>query len=136
MTGDMVIKDEDGHYYHQGRNDDLIKAGQEFIGPYEIEGVLRLHPAVGDAAVISKSADTGSATVKAFVTINRGFTASARLNHEIKAFVRTNLPSEVALQELTFLDELPKTRSGKLVRRVLRAMELGLPSGDLSKLQD
>lgn len=136
MTGDMIIKDEDGHYYHQGRNDDLIKAGQEFIGPYEIEGVLRMHPAVDEAAVIAKLSDSGLASLKAFVTINRGFTPSARLNHEIKTYVKTNLPAEIVLTELVLVDELPKTRSGKLVRRALRAMELGLPSGDLSKLQD
>lgn len=136
MTGDMVIQDEDGHYYHQGRNDDLIKAGEEFIGPYEIEGVLRQHPAVNDAAVIAKTSESGLASIKAFVTIDRGFTPSARLNHEIKTYVRTNLPSEIVLTDLMFLDELPKTRSGKLVRRALRAMELGLPSGDISKLRD
>lgn len=136
MTGDMVIKDEDGHYYHQGRNDDLIKAGQEFIGPYEIEGILRLHPAVEEAAVIAKTPGSGAPALKAFVTIGQGFTASARLNHEIRAYVKTNLPEEITLAELVFVDELPKTRSGKLVRRALRAMELGLPSGDVSKLRD
>jgi acetyl-CoA synthetase len=135
LTGDMVIMDEDGYYYHQGRNDDLIKAGQEFIGPYEIEGVLRLHPAVGEAAVISKAVSTGTPSVKAFVTINKGFTPSARLNHELKAFVRTNLHSQILLAEIAFLDELPKTISGKLLRRVLRARELGLPSGDTLKLR-
>ena len=135
LTGDMVIMDEDGYYYHQGRNDDLIKAGQEFIGPYEIEGVIRLHPAVGEAAVISKAVSTGTPSVKAFVTINKGFTPSARLNHELKAFVRTNLHSQVLLAEIAFLDELPKTSSGKLLRRVLRARELGLPSGDTLKLR-
>jgi len=136
FTGDMVIKDEEGYYYHQGRNDDLIKAGQEFIGPYEIEGILRQHPAVGEAAVISKVTGSGQTVVKAFVTVNKGVTPSARLNHEIKIFAKTNLPSDFPLTEITFLDELPKTSSGKLVRRALRAMELGLPSGDLSRLQE
>ncbi len=136
MTGDMVIKDEDGHYYHQGRNDDLIKAGQEFIGPYEIEAVLNQHPAVAEAAVISKSPEGSTPIIKAFVTINPTYTPSARLNHEIRTFVRTNLSSEVPIAEIEFLGELPKTRSGKLIRRALRAMELGLPSGDLSNLQD
>lgn len=136
LTGDMVIKDEDGYYYHQGRNDDLIKAGQEFIGPYDIESVLRMHPAVAEAAVISKPPGTGGYTVKAFVTVNEGFTPSARLNHEIKAFVRTYLNPDVPLTEVDFLDELPKTGSGKVLRRVLRARELGLPSGDHSKLKE
>lgn len=136
LTGDMVIKDEDGYYYHQGRNDDLIKAGSEFIGPYEIEGVLRLHPAVGEAAAIAKSIGTGKVTIKALVTIKRGFTASARLNHEIRAFVKANLHSDLPFQEIEFVEELPKTRSGKLLRRVLRARELGLPVGDPTKLKD
>jgi acetyl-CoA synthetase len=134
LTGDMVIMDEDGYYYHQGRNDDLIKAGQEFIGPYEIEGVLRLHPAVGEAAVISKVGPAGTPFVKAFVTINKGITPSLRLNHELQAFVKTNLHHQLVLAEISFLDELPKTSSGKILRRVLRARELGLPSGDPLKL--
>jgi len=131
----MVIKDEDGYFYHQGRNDDLIKAGQEFIGPYEIEQVLAQHPAVAEAAVISKMAETG-VTLKAFVTINKGFTPSARLNYEIKAFVKTNLHYLVPLTEIVLVEELPKTQSGKLLRRVLRARELGLPVGDTSKLRE
>jgi acetyl-CoA synthetase len=114
----------------------LIKNGQEFIGPYEIEAVLSQHPAVAEAAVISKSSEGGTPIIKAFVTINPTYTPSARLNHEIKTFVRTNLSSEVPIAEIEFLGELPKTRSGKLVRRALRAMELGLPSGDPSNLQD
>jgi len=136
LTGDVVIKDEDGYYYHQGRNDDLIKTGQEFIGPYEIEQVLCSHPAVAEAAVIARIPVAGTPTVKAFVTLNKGFTASARLNHELRVFARTNLPSQVPLAEIAFLARLPKTQSGKLVRRALRAMELGLPSGDPSKLKE
>jgi acetyl-CoA synthetase len=134
LTGDMAIKDEDGYYYHQGRNDDLIKAGQEFIGPYETEQVLDQHPAVAEAAVISKMADSGKVTLKAFLVISKGFTPSTRLNYEIKAFVKTNLHHLIPLTEIVFVEELPKTRSGKLLRRVLRARELGLPVGDPSKL--
>lgn len=132
----MVIKDEDGYFYHQGRNDDLIKAGREFIGPYEVEQVLCLHPAVAEAAAISKVSAGGTPAVKVFVTINQAFTKSARLNHELRAFARTNLPDQFPLTEIAFVDSLPKTQSGKLVRRALRAMELGLPSGDLSKLKE
>jgi len=80
--------------------------------------------------------DMGKVTLKAFVIINKGFTPSARLNYEIKAFVKTNLHYLVPLTEITFVDELPKTRSGKLLRRVLRARELGLPVGDTSKLRE
>ncbi|MEW6352576.1 MAG: AMP-binding protein [Thermodesulfobacteriota bacterium] len=136
LTGDMVIKDEDGYYTHQGRNDDLIKVEQKFIGPYEIEAVICMHPAVAEAAAIAKGTNVGKPKVKAFVTLNRGLTRSARLNHEIRAFVKANLHSDVPLSEVEFVDELPKTRSGKLLRRVLRARELGLPSGDHSKLQE
>jgi acetyl-CoA synthetase len=136
LTGDMVLKDEDGYYYHQGRNDDLIKTGEEFIGPYDLERVICLHPAVAEAAVISKTPAGGKPAVKAFISLKQGLTPSARLNQEIKAFVRTNLHAQVTLTEIDFLDELPKTRSGKMLRRVLRASELGLPSGDLSKLKD
>jgi acetyl-CoA synthetase len=136
LTGDMVVKDEDGYFYHQGRNDDLIKAGREFIGPYEVEQVLCLHPAVAEAAAISKVPAGGTPVVKVFVTINQGFTKSARLNQELRAFAKTNLPDQFPRTEIAFVESLPKTQSGKLVRRVLRAMELGLPSGDLSKLKD
>ncbi len=136
LTGDMVIKDEDGYFYHQGRNDDLIKAGQEFIGPYETEQVLAQHPAVAEAAVISKMADPGKVALKAFVIISKGFTPSTRLKYEIKAFVKTNLHHLIPLSEIVFVEDLPKTQSGKLLRRVLRARELGLPAGDPLKLRE
>jgi acetyl-CoA synthetase len=135
LTGDMAIKDEEGYYYHQGRNDDLIKLGQNFVGPYDFEQVLCLHPAVSEAAIISKTPVGRQVSVKAFVKVSTGFTASGRLNHEIKAFVKTNFPDLPSL-ELEFVDELPKTRSGKVLRRVLRARELGLPSGDPAKLKE
>ncbi len=95
-----------------------------------------MHPAVAEAAVISKATTMGPATVKAFLTLKEGFTASSRLNQELKAFVRTNLHSEVTVTDIAFVNELPKTRSGKLVRRALRAQELGLPSGDPLNLRD
>jgi acetyl-CoA synthetase len=139
MTGDIAIMDDDGYYYHQGRNDDLIKAGgDKVIGPYEIEQVLCMHPAVSEAAVISKGAepDQGLSYLKAFITIHKGFTPSARLNHEIKAFVKASLSSDIVIKELSFLERLPKTRSGKLLRRVLRAGELGLPAGDTANMEE
>jgi len=139
MTGDIAIMDDEGYYYHQGRNDDLIKAGgHKVIGPYEIEQVLCMHPAVSEAAVISKGSepDEGVSYLKAFITINKGFTRSARLNHEIKAFVKASLSSDIVVKELTFLEKLPKTRSGKLLRRVLRAGELGLPAGETANMED
>jgi acetyl-CoA synthetase len=139
LTGDIAIMDDEGYYYHQGRNDDLIKAGgDKVIGPYEIEQVLCMHPAVSEAAVISKGSepDEGVSYLKAFITINKGFTRSARLNHEIKAFVKASLSSDIVVKELSFLKALPKTRSGKLLRRVLRAGELGLPAGETANMED
>lgn len=136
LTGDMVMKDEDGYFYHLGRNDDLIKLGEKFIGPYEIEHVLSLHPAIAEAVAISLGSAGGKTYIKAFLTVNKGFIASARLGHEIKAFAKANFSPELPLAEIEFLEELPKTRSGKVLRRVLRAREKGLPSGDTSNLKE
>ena len=136
LTGDMVLQDEEGYFYHQGRMDDLIKAGDVLIGPYEIEQVLCNHPAVTEAAVISRNKGSDSPNLKAFVIIGKGFNPSNRLNHELKAFVRAHLPHEAAVSEIEFMDALPKTLSGKLLRRVLRARELGLPTGDTLSMLD
>lgn len=136
LTGDMALMDEDGYFYHQGRNDDLIKAGEKLLGPFEIEHVLYRHPAVNEAAVISMSVGSNRPFVKAYVTPYPGVTPSARLGQEIKEFVRANLSSEIPLREVVFVDKLPKTLSGKLLRRVLRARELGLPEGDPTRMQD
>ncbi len=113
-----------------------LKAGERLIGPFEIEQALCRHPAVFEAAVISKSNQRDGRRLKAFVSIHKGFMPSNRLNQEIKAFVKGNLSPDLPLKELEFLDELPKTATGKLLRRVLRARELGLPGGDLSKMKD
>jgi len=139
LTGDIAIMDDEGYYFHQGRNDDLIKAGgHKVIGPYEIEQILCMHPAVSEAAVISKGSepDEGVSYLKAFITIHKGFTPSIRLNHEIKAFVKASLSSDIIVKELSFLERLPKTRSGKLLRRVLRAGELGLPAGETANMEE
>ena len=101
-----------------------------------MENVVRQHPAVDEAAVIGKGSAKGKPTVKAFVKLNSRFNASARLSREIKAYVRSNLHSQIPLAEVEFMDELPKTRSGKMLRRVLRVKELGLPMGDPSRLEE
>ncbi|MCF8025175.1 MAG: AMP-binding protein [Desulfobacteraceae bacterium] len=139
VTGDIAVEDEEGYFYHQGRNDDLLKAGDDkVVGPFEIEQVLCMHPAVAEAGVISKGRGPGRGVsyLKAYVALKKGYTASNRLNYEIRAFLSVNLSSELLVRELVFIDELPKTRSGKLLRRVLRAWELGLPGGDPSRMQD
>ncbi|HTY24745.1 MAG TPA: AMP-binding protein [Desulfomonilaceae bacterium] len=136
FTGDMVTKDEDGYYYHQGRNDDLIKVGQRDTGPYEVEQVLSLHQAVAEAVVISTSSPVGRTTFKAFLRLKSGYTSSNRLNLEIKNFVKANFSPDLPLSEIVFLDELPKTRSGIMLQRALMARELGLPIGDPRNLQE
>lgn len=139
VTGDIALKDEEGYFYHQGRNDDLLKAGgDKVIGPFEIEQVLCVHPAVAEAAVISKGSEPGKGIsyLKAFITLKKGYIQSTRLNYEIKAFLKGNLSSDIVIREIVFLDKLPKTRSGKLLRRVLRARELGIPGGDALNMQD
>ena len=135
-TGDMAVADDDGYYYHQGRIDDLIKVGEKLIGPYEIEQILYQHPAVCEAAVISKSTMSGESYLKAFITIAEGFTPSNKLNQEIKAFVKVNFSADTPLKEIAFTDRLPKTRSGKVLRRVLRAQELGLSGGNLDDIKE
>lgn len=139
ITGDIAVEDEEGYFYHQGRNDDLLKTGDNrVIGPFEIEQVLCMHPAVAEAAVISGGGQPGLGVsyLKAYVTLKRQYTASERLNYELRAFLKANLPPELMAEELVFIDELPKTRSGKLLRRVLRTWEFGLPGGDPSRMQD
>jgi acetyl-CoA synthetase len=135
LTGDMVVKDEDGYYYHQGRNDDLIRIGPAPVGPYEFEHAFRLHPAVMDAAVIAKNSETGDVIVKAFVELRMDHSASDRLARTLATFVDERLHCGASLIEIVFVNELPKTRTGKLLRRALRAMELGLPLGDTRNLK-
>ena len=139
LTGDMALMDDEGYFYHQGRNDDLIKVGGiKLVGPYEIEHALYMHPAVAEAAVISKGGDPGSGTssIKAFITLNPAFSPSTRLTQEIRAFLRANLSADIRVREIAFIDRIPKTRSGKILRRVLRAQELGLPVGRTLNLKD
>lgn len=136
LTGDMVTRDEEGYFYHQGRNDDIIKLDNRCVGPYELEQVLTMHPAVEEAVAISLRNPGGTPRVKAFATLKRGFIPSPRLGMQIKSFVKANFNPEIPIADIEFMDELPKTRSGKLLRRVLRAREHGLPSGDPSRLSD
>lgn len=134
-TGDMAIMDEEGYYYHQGRVDDLIKIGEKVVGPYEIEHILFQHPAVAEAAVISKGMQANRPHLKAFIQLHKGVAPTNRLNQEMKAFVKANLSPDTPLRDVEFVDSLPKTSAGKLLRRVLRARELGLPPGNTSRMQ-
>ena len=135
LTGDLAIRDGDGYFWFVGRADDLIKSSGHLIGPFEVESALIEHPAVAEAAVIGVPDETAGEVVKAFVTLKAGFTASEALERELRGHARKRLGPAVAPREIVFRDHLPRTRSGKIMRRLLRARELGLPEGDLSTLE-
>ncbi|WP_455229739.1 acetate--CoA ligase [Geopseudomonas aromaticivorans] len=136
LSGDLARRDGDGYYWFVGRSDDVIKSAGHLIGPFEVESALLEHPAVAEAAVIGKPDPLLGETVKAFVSLKGDFTASAALHDELLGHARKRLGAAVAPKELDILDSLPRTRSGKLMRRLLKARELGLPEGDTSTLEN
>jgi acetyl-CoA synthetase len=136
MTGDLARCDADGYFWFVGRADDVIKSAGHLIGPFEVESALMEHPAVAEAGVIGKPDAVVGEVVKAFVSLKSGHTPSAALRKELLGFARTRLGPAVAPKEIDFRDSIPKTRSGKIMRRLLKARELGLPEGDLSTLED
>jgi acetyl-CoA synthetase len=135
LTGDLARRDEDGYYWFIGRADDVIKSSGHLIGPFEVESVLLEHPAVAHVGVIGKPDPVAGEIVKAFVTVKPGFVPSRELEKELLAHARVRLGAVVAPKELAFMDEVPATRSGKVMRRLLKARELGLPEGDVSTLE-
>jgi acetyl-CoA synthetase len=135
LSGDLATRDDDGYFWFVGRADDVIKSAGHLIGPFEVESALMEHAAVAEAGVIGKPDPLTGATVKAFVVLRPGYEPSEAMRLELIGFGRKRLGAAVAPKELDFRDELPKTRSGKIMRRVLRARELGLPVGDLSMLE-
>ena len=135
LTGDLARRDEDGYFWFMGRADDVIKSSGHLIGPFEVESALMEHPAVAEAAVIGKPDPTAGEIVKAFVALKPGFRQSDALRRELLGHARKRLGSAVAPKEIDFRENLPKTRSGKIMRRLLKARELGLPEGDLSTLE-
>jgi len=135
MSGDLARKDADGYFWFVGRADDIIKTSGHMVGPFEVESTLMEHPAVAEAAVIGKPDPTIGELVKAFVVLKTGFETSEGQRLDIIAFARKKMGPAVAPKELAFVDSLPKTRSGKILRRLLKARELGLPEGDLSTLE-
>ena len=135
LTGDLAMRDADGYYWFVGRADDVIKSSGHLIGPFEVESTLMEHPAVAEAGVIGKPDPMAGEIVKAFVSLNPGFTASESLRRELLGHARKRLGAVVAPKEIEFAAGLPRTRSGKIMRRLLRARELGLPEGDLSTLE-
>ncbi|MFI8089514.1 acetate--CoA ligase [Streptomyces sp. NPDC086080] len=135
LTGDLVRRDADGWYWFVGRADDVIKSAGHLIGPFEVESALMEHPAVAEAGVIGRPDSVAGNVVKAFVSLRPGVEPSAGLERELLGFARRRLGPAVAPREMAFDQNLPRTRSGKVMRRVLRARELGLPTGDVSTLE-
>ncbi len=135
LTGDLAKRDADGYFWFVGRADDVIKSAGHLIGPFEVESALMEHPAVAEAGVIGKPDEVVGEVVKAFVSLKKGFEASDALRMELLGHARKKLGAAVAPKEIDFLPSLPRTRSGKIMRRLLKARELGLPEGDTSTLE-
>ncbi len=135
LTGDLARRDGDGYFWFVGRADDVIKSSGHLIGPFEVESALLEHPAVAEAGVIGKPDPIAFEVVKAFVSLKPGFTPGDALARELIGFARKRLGAVVAPKEIAFLRTLPRTRSGKIMRRVLKARELGLPEGDTSTME-
>jgi acetyl-CoA synthetase len=135
MAGDSAKRDRDGYYWVIGRTDDVIKVSGYRLGTAEIESALVSHPAVAEAAVIGVPDPVAMEIVKAFVTLHRGFEPGEPLRKELLAHARKRLGPAVAPRLIDFAETLPKTRSGKIMRRLLKARELGLPEGDTSTLE-
>jgi acetyl-CoA synthetase len=135
LTGDLAKCDAEGYFWFIGRADDVIKSSGHLIGPFEVESVLMEHPAVAEAGVIGKPDPMAGEVVKAFVALRPNYAASEGLRRELLGHARRRLGAAVAPKEIDFRDNLPKTRSGKIMRRLLKARELGLPEGDVSSLE-
>jgi acetyl-CoA synthetase len=136
IAGDQAYKDEDAYFWVLGRADDVIKTSGERLGPFEVESALIEHPAVAEAGVIGKPDELRGEIVKAFITLRPGHKPSDELKDDITKFVKTRLAYYAYPREIEFVESLPKTRSGKIMRRVLKAKELGQPLGDLSTLEE
>jgi acetyl-CoA synthetase len=135
LTGDLVRRDADGCYWFVGRRDDVIKSAGHLIGPFEVESVLMEHPAVAEAGVIGKPDALVGEAIKAFVVLKHDTVPSDALRLELLAHARRRLGAAVAPKEIAFAESMPHTRSGKIMRRLLKARELGLPEGDSSTLE-
>jgi acetyl-CoA synthetase len=136
MAGDIASKDDDGYFWIKGRSDDVIKTSGYRIGTAEVESAIVSHPAVAEAAVIGKPDPLKGEIIKAFVILRVGYAPSEELKTEIKKQVRSVMGPIAVPGEIEIVNSLPKTRSGKIMRRLLRAKELGLPIGDISTLEE
>ena len=135
LTGDLAKRDRDGYYWFIGRADDVIKSSGHLIGPFEVESVLLEHPSVAEAGVIGKPDPVALEIVKAFVALKPGYEPTEALRRELLGFARGRLGAAVAPKEIDFRTSIPKNRAGKIMRRLLKARELGLPEGDISTLE-
>ncbi len=136
LTGDRARTDKDGYFWFVGRDDDVINTAGHLVSPFEVESALLEHPAVAESAVVSKPDPLNLEVVKAFVTLKPGFTPSQDLELDIMNFIRKNLSPLAMPQEVEYVDSLPKTRSGKIMRRILHAKEWGEDIGDTSTLEN
>ena len=135
LTGDLARRDEDGYFWFVGRGDDVIKTSGHLVGPFEVESVLMEHPAVAEAGVVGLPDEVAGQRIKAFVLLAPGREPSEELRRELLGHARRRLGPTVAPRDIAFRSDLPHTSSGKIMRRLLRARELGLPEGDLSTLE-
>jgi acetyl-CoA synthetase len=135
LTGDLARRDADGYYWFVGRVDDVIKSSGHLIGPFEVESALLEHPAVAEAGVIGKPDPVALEIVKAFIALKPGYEPSEALQRELQGFARVRLGAAIAPKEIEFQSSIPKNRAGKIMRRLLKARELGLPEGDISTLE-
>jgi acetyl-CoA synthetase len=136
ITGDRATKDKDGYYWFVGRADDVINTAGHLVGPFEVESALIEHPAVAEAGVIGVPDKIAGEVIKAFVSLKDGYEQSDELLHDIKRFARKKLHAGACPRKIDFIPTLPKTKSGKIMRRLLKARELGLPEGDTSTLEE
>lgn len=136
ISGDRAWQDKDGYFWFLGRTDDVIKTAGERVGPFEVESSLVSYPQIIEAAVIGKPDPLRGEIIKAFITLKAGVKPSESLKQKIMEYVKKNLAGHAYPREIEFRDKLPKTRSGKIMRRLLKAQELGLPIGDTSTLEE
>jgi acetyl-CoA synthetase len=135
LTGDLARRDEDGYFWFIGRADDVIKSSGHLIGPFEVESVLLEHPSVAEAGVIGIPDPVALEIVKAFVSLKPGVKPTEALQRDLLAFARVRLGAAVAPKAVDFRPSIPKNRAGKIMRRLLKARELGLPEGDILTLE-
>ena len=136
LSGDLARKDRDGYFWFVGRADDVIKTSGHLAGPFEVESALMEHPAVAEAGVIGIPDEVAGEIVKAYVVLHHGYEPGEDLRMALIGFARKRLGTAIAPRQIDFRTALPKTRSGKIMRRLIKARELGLEEGDTSTVEE